>query len=90
MNSPRRHPARDVPHHWAVSDGRVALGTVDLIDGAYVTSVDGVTTGTFRTRLEAARSFPDSTSTDSGRRKRPLASTPRIFRSAKETVLWTT
>jgi hypothetical protein len=85
----RRNRELDEITHWACSDGRTALGVIDLVDGAYVTSVDGVITGTFRTRLEAARSFPDSISTDSGRRKRPLASTPRIFRSAEETVLWT-
>jgi len=84
-----RYRELDEIAHWSVTEGRTPIGVIDLIDGAYVTSVDGVITGTFRTRLEAARSFPDSTSTDSGRRKRPLASTPRIFRSAEETVLWT-
>jgi hypothetical protein len=54
--------------HWACTDGRTALGVIDLVDGAYVTSVDGVITGTFRTRLEAARSFTVSGSTDSGGR----------------------
>jgi hypothetical protein len=76
--------------HWSVTDGRTPVGIIDLIDGSYAaTDIRGELTGTFRTRREAARSFPDSTSKDSGRRKRPLASTPRIFRSAKETVLWT-
>ncbi len=69
--------------HWSVTDGRTPVGTIDLIDGSYAaTDIRGELTGTFRTRLEAARSFPESTSTNSGRRQRPLASTKRTVRTA--------
>jgi hypothetical protein len=69
--------------HWSVTDGRTLVGTIDLIDGSYVAiDIHGEITGTFGTRLEAARSFPDSTSTNSGRRQRPLASTKRTVRTA--------
>lgn len=81
MKPPRNRETEAV--HWSVAHGRTLVGTIDLIGGSFVaTDIHGVITGTFRTRLEAARSFPDSTSTNSGRRQRPLASTKRTVRTA--------
>ena len=43
----------------AVSDGRVTIGTINVIDGIYI-AVDtgGIVIGTFGSMLEAVRSLP--------------------------------
>ena len=47
------------PAQYHVTDGRTAIGTVELIDGAFV-AVDstGKTVGSFETLIAAARSLP--------------------------------
>jgi hypothetical protein len=46
--------------HFAVSDGRVALGTIDVIDGMFVaTDINGIVIGKFTTLGEAARAIDD-------------------------------
>jgi hypothetical protein len=44
--------------HFAVTDGRDALGTVDQIDGAFVAlDINGVIVGRFPTLRQAVRAF---------------------------------
>lgn len=48
-----------ITRHWSITDGRVAIGTVDLVDdGAYVArDLAGRVIGTFDSLLLAAAAF---------------------------------
>jgi hypothetical protein len=49
-----------VQAHFSVTDGRDALGTVDLIDGAFVAvDVNGATVGRYASLRQAVRAFDD-------------------------------
>jgi hypothetical protein len=70
--------------HWSVTDGRTLVGTIDLIDGSYVAiDIHGEITGTFGTRLEAARSFPNP---DSGGGPRAARLAKTDYRPAQEAI----
>jgi hypothetical protein len=59
--TPKRRERKSVDINWpvAVADGRIALGIIDKVDGAFV-AVDGVgaIVGSFEDLRSAVRAFP--------------------------------
>jgi len=56
--SPSSRTSNRNPAHFSVTDGRVACGTVDLINGAFVaTDTSGAVVGRFPTLHQAMRAF---------------------------------
>jgi len=59
---PKRRGRKSVDINWpvAVADGRIALGIIDKVDGAFV-AVDGAgaIVGSFEDLCSAVRAFPD-------------------------------
>jgi hypothetical protein len=44
--------------HFSVTDGRVALGTIDVVDGAFVAlDINGAVVGQYPTLRQAVRAF---------------------------------